>query len=278
MVLFDVEDADLCTEGGDDIEQGGARGIHAERVEDELRVGKEEGGGEEEGGGGEVAGDGGVDGVEFLAALDAEFSGGVAVEAGAGEGCAEGSEGVLGVVAGTDRFGEGGDALGLEAGEEDGGLDLGGGDGGGEVDGVEGAADDGHGGVSADGAVTAGEVDLGTHFCQGRTYALHGARREGGVAGEDEGVRVGGDEAGEHAHGGAGVAAVEVVLGLAEVAACAGDVDAAIGLLVYDCAELGDAGEGGVRVGSGGEVDEVGCAFGEAGEHGVAVGDGFVAG
>ncbi len=44
------------------------------------------------------------------------------------------------------------------------------------------------------------------------------------------------------------------------------------------CAEGFHAGEGGVRVGSGGEVGEARGAFGDAGEHGVAVGDGFVAG
>ncbi len=38
------------------------------------------------------------------------------------------------------------------------------------------------------------------------------------------------------------------------------------------------AGEGGVGVGSSGEIGEVRDAFGDAGEHGVAVGDGFVAG
>ncbi len=72
-------------------------------------------------------------------------------------------------------------------------------------------------------AVAAGEVDLGAHLRERFADALHGASREGGVAGEDEGVRMRGDEAGEHAHGGAGVAAVEVVLGLLEVSGGAGD-------------------------------------------------------
>ena len=55
---------------------------------------------------------------------------------------------MLGVVAGEDGFGEAGGAFGLQAGEEDGGLDLGGGDGGGEVDGAERSAVDGDGRVS----------------------------------------------------------------------------------------------------------------------------------
>ena len=62
VVLFDVEDFDFAAEGGDDVEQGGSGGVHADGVEDEVGVGEEEGGAEEEGGGGEVAGDGGVDG------------------------------------------------------------------------------------------------------------------------------------------------------------------------------------------------------------------------
>ena len=62
MVLFDGEDLDAAAEGGDDVEEGGAGGIHAEGVEDEVGVGEEERGAEEEGGGGDVAGDGGVDG------------------------------------------------------------------------------------------------------------------------------------------------------------------------------------------------------------------------
>ena len=67
---------------------------------------------------------------------------------GSGEGGAEGEQCVLCVVAGEDGFGDAGDAFGLQAGEEDGGLDLGGGDGSGEVDGVEGSAVDGDGCMS----------------------------------------------------------------------------------------------------------------------------------
>jgi len=71
VLLFDVEDLDFSAEGGDDVEQGGAGGVHADAVEDEVGVGEEECGAEEEGCGGEVAGDGGVDGLEFLTAWNA---------------------------------------------------------------------------------------------------------------------------------------------------------------------------------------------------------------
>ena len=107
----------------------------------------------------------------------------------------EGAEGVLGVVAGADGFGEAGGAVGLQAGEEDCGFDLCAGDGSVEVDGVKGAAVDGDGGVAVD------EVDAGAHLAEGFADALHGAEGEGVVADEGEGVRVRGDEAGEHAHG-----------------------------------------------------------------------------
>src|ERR1700678_4281914 len=83
---------------GVEVEQRGAGGVHAERVEDEVRVGEEQGGAEEEGGGGDVAGDGGIDGFEALVAGDAQ------PVAGPRQGCAEGFEGVLGVVAGADGF------------------------------------------------------------------------------------------------------------------------------------------------------------------------------
>ncbi len=114
------------------------------------------------------------------------------------------------MVAGADGFGEAGGAFGLQAGEEDCGFDLCAGDGGVEVDGVERAAVDGDGGVAFD------EVDACAHLHERLADALHGAEGEGVVADEGEGVRVRGDEAAEHAHGRAGVAAVEWCCGLDE--------------------------------------------------------------
>ena len=272
MLLFDVEDFDLAAEGGDDVEQRGAGGVHADGVQNEVGVWEEERGAEEEGGGGEVAGNGGVDGFERLAPGDAELV------ADTVEGGTEGAEGVLGVVAGADGLGEAGGAVGLEAGEEDGGLDLRAGDGGVEVDGVERAADDGDRGVTALRSVAAGEVDLCAHGGERLADALHRTEGEGVVADEGEVVRMGGDEASQHAHGGAGVSAVERVLGLDEVAGGAGDFDGLVLLVRDGSAECGHAGEGGVGVCAGGEVREAGGAFGEAGEHGVTVRDGLVAG
>ena len=273
VALFDGEDLDAAAERGDDVEQGGAGGVHAERVEDEVGVGEEEGGAEEECGGGDVSGDGGVDGVEALAAGDGEAGGLVeAVGERAGEGCAEGEQCVLGVVAGEDGFGEAGGAFGLQTGEEDGGLDLGGGDGCGEVDGAERSAVDG------DGRVSIYQIKFRTHLAEGIADAIHRAEGEGGVSDEGEGVGVGGDEAGQHAHGRAGVAAVEGRGGLTEGPGDAGDLDGVVWVAEDARAERFHAGERGVGVGAGGEVGQARCAFSEAGEHGVAMRDGLVAG
>ena len=191
---------------------------------------------------------------------------------GAGEGGAEGEQSVLGVVAGADGFGEAGGTFGLQSGEEDGGLDLGGRDGGGEVDGVERSAVDG------DGRVSIHQINFCSHITEWIADAIHRAEGEGGVSDKCEGVRVGGDEARQHAHGGAGVAAVEGRGGLKERAGDAGDLDGVIWVAEDGGTEGFHAGERGVGIGAGGEVGQTRCAFGEAGEHGVAMRDGLVAG
>ena len=196
--------------------------------------------------------------------------------AGAVECGTKGTEGLLGVVAGADGLGEAGGAVGLEAGEEDGGFNLRAGNWGVEVDGVEDAAVDDDGGVSAAGSVAAGEMDLCAHGGERLADTLHRAEGEGVVADEGELVRMGRDEAGEHAHGGAGVAAIEGVLRLDEVAGGTSDFDGLIGLVIDCGTERGHAREGGVRICAGGEVGEAGSTFGEAGQHSVTVRDGLV--
>jgi len=178
---------------------------------------------------------------------------------------------VLGVVAGTDGFGEAGGAVGLEAGEEDGGFDLGAGDGGIEVDGME------RGAVNSDRGVALDEVDPCAHQAERLADALHGAVGEGVVADEGEGVRMWGDEAGEHAHGGSRVAAIEGCRGLLEFAGGAGYLDGLVFFVDDGCAEGFHACQGGAGVGTGREVGEAGGALREASQHGVTVRDGFVA-
>ena len=62
--------------------------------------------------------------------------------------------------------------------------------------------------MDGDGGVAFDEIDTGAHLGERFADALHGAEGEGVVADEGEGVRMRGDESGEHAHGRAGVAAV----------------------------------------------------------------------
>ncbi len=81
----------------------------------------------------------------------------------------EGAEGVLGVVAGADGFGEAGGTVGLQTGEEDCSFDLCAWDGSVEVDGLEWAAVDGYGCVAFD------EIDARAHLTERFADALHGA-------------------------------------------------------------------------------------------------------
>jgi len=148
------------------------------------------------------------------------------------------------VVARADGFGEARCAVGLEAGEEDGGFDLSAGDGGVEIDGLK------RGAVNGDGRVAFDEVDFCAHQAQRFADALHGAVGEGVVADEGEGVRMGGDEAGEHAHGRAGVATVERRGGLLKFAGGAGYLDGLVFFLDDRCAEGLHAGERGVGIGT----------------------------
>ena len=254
---FEVEDADVGAERGEDVEERGAGGVEAEVVEDEVRAREESGGAQEEGGGGDVAGDGGFDGVELLAPGDGD---GVF---GAVDGGAEGTKGELAVIAGADGFVDGGGATGLESGKEDCSFDLGAGDRCGVVDGGERRA------VDDDGGVAVGEFELCAHLRQRLADALHGAAAERFVAGEGKGSGrvgdLGGEEAGEHADGGAGVAAVEGLARGAEVARGTGDFYGAA-VARHLCTEGGDAGEGGCAVGSGREIGEARGAFGESAE------------
>ena len=101
----------------------------------------------------------------------------------AGERGAEGAEGQLAVVAGADGFADGGGAGGLQAGEEDAGLDLGAGNGRGVVDGAERTAVDG------ERSVAVGEREARAHRFKRFADALHGAAGERVVADEGEACR-----------------------------------------------------------------------------------------
>jgi hypothetical protein len=175
------------------------------------------------------------------------------------------------VVAGGDDLGETRRPGSLQAGEEDGGLDLCGWSRRVEVDGVERAAVDRHRGV------TFSEVDSSAHLGERLADTLHWADGERVVADKGEGVGVRCDQAGEHAHGRAGVAAVKRFGRLTEVPCGADHFDVPF-MLGDGCTECRHAGERTVRVGSGGEVRQTAGTLGNAGEERIPVRDGLVAG
>ena len=121
-------------------------------------------------------------------------------------------------------------------------------------------------------------VSLRAHGFKRLADALHGAARERGIADEREAALLRRKQAGDHAHGRAGVAAVERLVGGGHAAGDAGDFDRALADLVDLGAQRLHAGQGGGTVGAGGEVGEARGSLGEGAEHGVAVADGLVAG
>ena len=144
---------------------------------------------------------------------------------------AECAEREFAVVAGANGLADGGGALGLQAREKDAGFDLCAGDGRGVVDGVE------RGALNDDGGVAFGEGEARAHFCERLANALHGAARKRCVADEGEGALLRREQAGDHAHRGAGVAAVERMIRWSDAAADAVDFNAAVVELADLCAE-----------------------------------------
>ena len=266
VFFFEIENGDVRAEGGEHIEQRGAGGIEADGVKNQAGAGEERGGAEEKCCRGKIAGDGCIDGVERLRAGDGDGAGC------AGERCAEGAEGQLAVVAGADFFEDGCGSGGLQSGEENAALDLRAGNGRGVVDGAKRAAVDGERRVSVS------EREARAHGFERFANALHGAAREGFVADESEAAGLRREKPGDHAHGRAGVAAVERMSGGSDAAGDAGDFDGVCAGSIYLCAERLHAGEGGGAVRAGGEIGEARSALSEAAEHGVAMADGFVAG
>ena len=67
--------------------------------------------------------------------------------------------------------------------------------------------------LDVDGGVAFGERELRAHGFKGLANALHGTAGKGCVANQREAALLRREQAGDHAHGGAGVAAVEGVVG-----------------------------------------------------------------
>ena len=92
--------------------------------------------------------------------------------------------------------------------------------------------------------MTIGEGETRAHGFKGFANALHGAARERGVADEGEAAGLRREKTGDHAHGRAGVAAVEGMSGGSDAAGDASDFDGAGARAIHLCAQRLHAGEG----------------------------------
>ena len=162
----------------------------------------------------DVAGHGGVDGVQGLRAGDGDGIDG-AVELGA-----EGAQREFAVVAGADGFAHRGGAGGLQAGEQDAGLDLGAGNGRGVVDGAGAAPPS-----MVMGAWPSVSVRRAPMASSGLRMRSMGRRESEASPIRVKRALLRREQAGDHAHGRAGVAAVERLAGRSDAAADAGDLD-----------------------------------------------------
>src|SRR5438270_8645804 len=103
-------------------EETGARGIHEQMREGELRSGKKGGGAEKKSGAGKISGNAGVESAQTLSAANADFASGA--RGFAIQFRTKGAESDLGVVAGAQRLLYSGFAFGKEPGQQNTGLHL----------------------------------------------------------------------------------------------------------------------------------------------------------
>ncbi len=266
MDFLKLQNGDACSQCSKDVEKRSPGWVEADAVEDEAGVGEEGGGTEKECRGRNVAGHDGFDGVERLWAGDGDGVNGT------GKRGAEGPEGEFAVVSRANGLADGSGAFCLQPGEKNACFYLGAGHGRGEVDGVErGAFDD-------DGRMAVGEGDMRAHFGERLADALHGTAREGIVTNQRKGALLRCEQSGDHAHRGAGVAAIEGMIRGCDEAADAIDFDTAVVELADLGAEGLHAGERGCAIRPRREVGETRGAFSECAKHGVTVTDGLVAG
>ena len=170
---------------------------------------------EPEGSAGNVPGYREIAGAEFLGSLKGDPAAAIGISCPKVELHAELLKHPLCVVPAGGRLHDAGLAFGGEAGQKDGAFDLCAGHGHLIGERCEGAALNNEGGLAV--ATLGGEA--GAHFGQRLDDAAHGALGERGVAGHPRANRVGGDDAREEAHRGAGVPAVDIAGRLGETAA-----------------------------------------------------------
>jgi len=178
----------------------------------------------------------------------------------------------LAVVACADGFAHDGCSSCLQTGKKDAAFHLRAGNRRGVVDGGERCA------FNAERSVAFGEREPCAHAFERLADALHRPARKRCVADECEAALLRREQAGDHAHRRAGVAAVEWMVCRSHAAAYAGDFHRIAARPIHFCAQRFHARQCRGAVGAGGEVGKARCAFRECAQHGVAVADGFVAG
>jgi hypothetical protein len=255
-----------------DIDDAGAGGVEADVFERDLRSGRGGGGDHPERGAGDVPRHDDVRGSWFLAAIDAD----AVILAQPFD--AKVSEQTLGVVPSGDRLHDGGLARREQTSQQDGAFHLGAGDGELVINRLQRTAFDGE--RRADFFALAG--DLRTHQAQGIGHALHRTAGERGIAKQLGFEVLPGEDAGEQADGGAGVAAIDGLGRRFELQAVAGDgefhqADAFhFFQRLHGCSKRLHGMHGAEAVLAGQEALDDGGALRESGEHRGAVGDAFV--
>ena len=121
-------------------------------------------------------------------------------------------------------------------------------------------------------------ANVGAHLAQRADDALHGALLQRGITGQLRREFLTGEDAGEQAHGGSGIAGVESASHAFQTSqTMPGDVH---GIFInFDfSAQRFHAIKRAVAIGGGGEMAQLAGPFGQGSNHGVTMGDGFVAG
>ena len=197
---------DVRTHQPQRVQQAGAARIEPDRAQAQLRAGHDGRRDQEEGGRGEIRRHRHVGGAQALAAAQPGEAGREL------DLHTEGREHALGVVAGRVRFGHRGFAVRVQAGQQDRRLHLGAGHRQRVVDACQRlpAVD-----VQRRGTVVAG-VDPRAHQRQRGGDPAHRPLRQRRVADQHAVEGLGGQQAGQQAHAGAGVAAVQRAIGRAQ--------------------------------------------------------------
>ena len=180
----------------------------------------------------------------------------------------------LGVVPGQEGLCDGGLPLGIKAGQEHGGLYLGGGHRRIIVDAGERTAANRERGA----AISRNASDGGAHLGERRHNPLHGPLLDGGIPGQGHVKVLGGENSGNQPHGGAAVSAVKHIGGLFKTPHALAVNQDLIPPIFNRNSHPFKAGNGGEAVCPLQKSRNPGSSLGKGPKHHGPVGDGFVSG